>query len=69
MDKAYIILEGYCIYKTERKIPKSKKPLWCRSKNKKITPQYKCLRSNCPFFAYTDASEKDYKLFNKEVER
>jgi len=53
-------------------IPKNKRPKWCLAKNKKKTPQYKCLKSNCPFFAYTNAMESDYKLFDKaygEVKR
>lgn len=56
---------------TENKnyIPKSKKPLWCRAKNKENIPQYKCLKSNCPFFAYTDASMKDYKIFGKAYDK
>lgn len=66
-----IILESYCMYKDmsrkkcQNYISRTKRPKWCLFKNKKRIPQYKCLKSSCPFFAYTDASEKDYRLFDK----
>ena len=59
------IKEKSKIMENRNYIPKTKRPKWCRFKNKEKIPQYKCLKSNCQFFAYTDASEKDYLLFNK----
>ena len=44
-------------------IPKSKRPKWCVSLNKKRVPQFRCMK--CPFFAHTNAEKRDYKLFNK----
>ena len=53
------------IMKNDGYIPKSKRPIWCKSKNHKLVPQYKCLEGNCPFFAYTNALKKEYKKLEK----
>jgi hypothetical protein len=49
-------------------IPKTKRPVWCRSKNKKRLPCYKCLAKGCPFLAYCDASKMEYAKFFKIFE-
>ena len=53
------------IYKNDNYIPKSKRPLWCKKKNHKLVPQWKCLGGNCPFFAYTNALKKEYIKLGK----
>jgi len=42
-------------------IPKSKRPAWCKKKNHKLIPQWRCLGGDCPFFAYTNALKKEYR--------
>lgn len=55
--------------KNKHYIPPSKRPKWCKKNNKKRQPNFFCLcddkENKCPFFAYTDADEEDYKLFDK----
>jgi len=51
-------------------IPKSNRPKWCRNNNKEFIPQFRCMcfgKNNirCPFFSFTNADKKDYKIFNK----
>ena len=57
------------IHKNKNYIPKSKRPKWCKEKNKKRIPQFDCLCDNkdkkCPFFAMCEADKKDYNLFYK----
>lgn len=79
--RANIILETFCTFRSMNQkktvknkdyIPKTRRPKWCRSKNKGRVPEYRCLKSNCPFFAYTDAGRKEYMLFKeirKEVDK
>ena len=54
------------VYKNENYIPKTKRPKWCKKKNYKLVPQWKCLGGNCPFFAYTNALKKEYYKLYKE---
>jgi len=51
------------IYKNKSYIPKSKRPAWCKKKNPKLIPQYKCI--DCPFFAYTNALKKEYRKLGR----
>lgn len=56
--------------KNEGYIPKSKRPNWCKSSNKKRLPQFNCLcygkkDEQCPFFGMTEATKGDIKLFQK----
>lgn len=53
------------IIKNNNYISKIKRPFWCKKKNKKRIPQYKCLDLNCPFFAYCNSDKKDYLIFDK----
>ena len=55
------------VCKNNNYIPKSQRIQWCRTGNKNKVPCYRCLKSNCPFFAYTDSDKSDYKLFNKAI--
>ena len=52
-----------CTIENKNYISKEKRPKWCRAYNKKRIPQYKCFRSDCPFFSYTDAEKKVYESF------
>ena len=55
--------------KNEHYISPNKRPSWCKKHNKDFIPRFNCLcdekNGKCPFFAYTNADEKDYRLFNK----
>jgi len=42
----------------------SKRPMWCRKKNKERTPCYRCLESDCPFLGYIEAEEDDIMWFD-----
>jgi hypothetical protein len=55
----------YRVMKNKNYIPANKRPSWCKKRNKKKFPQYKCLESHCPFFCYCNANEKDYRIFDK----
>ena len=53
-------------------IPKSCRPNWCKKNNKKRVPCFRCLNykgKTCPFFAYTNADKKYYKMFFKEFDK
>jgi len=55
------------VHENKNYIPKTERPNWCKKSNKKLLPQYRCLchrGKQCPFFAYTDADKKSYKIFN-----
>lgn len=64
-----IFEEEATMHKNKNYISKSRRIKWCRVKNKKRIPCYRCLKSNCPFFAYTDVSRKEYFLFYKAMEK
>ena len=56
------------IHQNKNYIPPSERPKWCIKQNKELIPQFRCLchgGKQCPFFAYTNADKKEYKLFNK----
>ncbi len=58
------------IMENKNYIPKIKRPEWCRKRNRKRVPQFRCLcdknDKRCPFFAMTETSKKEYKMFFKE---
>ncbi len=63
MNKNFTFSKKARITKNKNYISKSKRPKWCKNQNKKLIPQFRCMK--CPFFAYTNATRNDYKLFDK----
>ena len=53
--------------KNKSYIPKKEIPRWCRKKNTYRIPQFKCL--GCPFFAYVNARQLDYKQLFKRYQK
>ncbi len=55
----------------------SKRPLWCRNRNKTgkdLCPEFRCHSNGknskmCPFFGYTDANKKEYEMFFTELRK
>lgn len=47
--------------------PRTKRSKWCKKKNKKRTPQFRCLcdknDERCPFFGMVNVSKKEYRIF------
>ena len=60
--------------KNKNYTPKYKRPKWCKSKNKRFIPQFRCLCNGkydkkCTFFAFCNANKKDYLIFDKAWEK
>ncbi len=53
------------VMKNKNYLHATKRPSWCKKKNKRRIPQYKCLDSKCSFFAYCNSDIKDYRIFDK----
>lgn len=59
--------------RNEQYIPKKERPKWCKKKNKKRVPQFRCLcdknNDRCPFFGMTNVSKKEYRIFFESWEK
>jgi hypothetical protein len=56
------------VHKNTNYIPKTNRPAWCKKHNKMFVPEFRCLchgDKTCPFFAYTNATKKDYETMMK----
>lgn len=49
----------------EHYISPNKRLSWCKKYNKERIPNYKCLKDNCPFFAYSNGQKKLYNFMRK----
>ena len=56
-------------------VPKAreKRPKWCKKKNRKRIPQFRCLcdrnDNRCPFFAMVNVTKKEYRIFFEAWEK
>ena len=49
--------------------PKHKRPNWCKSKNKKLTPKPNCYYTRCPFLILDEVTKKEYLAMIKAWEK